>query len=182
MQGSELAQQIRVLGFKNLVIIGVTADIYALESRHQFLAAGMNGVLIKPLSLMSLENELARYFESQEESHLTYASEEEYSFDAFSNLLKNNPAHILVILSEIKKVHDEALLAISSSTLDEASLSSLLHKVKGGAQLLGAKQFIQSCESLEKEPVLPSKLAAFKALLENQNQVIERYQTRYTGS
>ena len=182
MQGSELSQQIRALGFKNLVIIGVTADIYALESRHQFLAAGMNGVLIKPLSLMSLENELARYFESQEEAHLAYASEEEYSFEAFSNLLKNNPAHILVILSEIKKVHDEALLAISSSTLDEASLSSLLHKVKGGAQLLGAKQFIQSCESLEKEPALPSRLAAFKALLENQNQVIERYQTRYTGS
>jgi two-component system sensor histidine kinase EvgS len=58
MQGSELAKKIRALGHHELIIIGITADIYALESRHHFLAAGMNAVLIKPLSLMTLENEL----------------------------------------------------------------------------------------------------------------------------
>ncbi len=182
MQGSELAQQIRTLGFKNLVIIGVTADIYALESRHQFLAAGMDGVLIKPLSLMSLENELARYFDSQEDASQVYAPDEDYSFDVFSSLLKNNPKHILVILDEIRKVHDEVLLLISSKTLSETAFSSLLHKVKGGAQLLSAKEFIQSCESLEKESDFHSRLASLRALLEGQNQVIERYQAKYRSS
>ncbi|WP_162786124.1 response regulator [Polynucleobacter necessarius] len=62
MQGSDLAQYIRNLGFQDLVIIGITADIYALESRNQFLAAGMNGVLIKPLSLRTLDNEISRHF------------------------------------------------------------------------------------------------------------------------
>ena len=181
MQGSELAQKIRALGLKNLVIIGVTADIYALESRYQFLAAGMNGVLIKPLSLMSLENELARYFDSKEVVQYGSPSEEDYRFDAFSSLLKNNPAHILVILDEIKKVHDEALLAIDSEALDEATVSSLIHKVKGGAQLLNAKKFIQSCESLEKEQDLQNKISSFQKLLEEQNQVIKRYQTKYAA-
>jgi two-component system sensor histidine kinase EvgS len=181
MQGSELAEKIRALGFKDLIIIGVTADIYALESRHHFLAAGMNGVLIKPLSLLSLENELARYFRSREVSnHDLYPND--YSFDAFSSLLKSNPEHILVILNEIKKVHEEALLAINTESVTEASLASLVHKVKGGAQLLSAKKFIQSCESLEKEQNFDSKLASFKMLLEEQNQVIERYQAKYDVS
>ena len=178
MQGSELAEKIRALGFKDLIIIGVTADIYALESRHHLLAAGMNGVLIKPLSLLSLENELTRYFRSREVSSQDLYPKD-YSFDAFSSLLKSNPEHILVILNEIKKVHEEALLAINTESVTEASLASLVHKVKGGAQLLSAKKFIQSCESLEKEQNFDSKLASFKILLEEQNQIIERYQSKY---
>jgi len=181
MQGSELAQKIRALGFKDLIIIGVTADIYALESRHHFLAAGMNGVLIKPLSLLSLENELTRYFRSREVSNQDLYPNN-YSFDAFSSLLKSNPEHILVILNEIKKVHEEALLVINTESVTEASLASLVHKVKGGAELLSAKKFIRSCESLEKEQNFDSKLASFKILLEKQNQVIERYQAKYSVS
>jgi two-component system sensor histidine kinase EvgS len=105
MQGSELAKHIRSLGHHEIVIIGITADIYALDSRHQFLTAGMNGVLIKPLNLMTLENELTRYFISQEisdETNIAYLPGE-YSFDLFSKLLKQNPGHILLILEEIKK-------------------------------------------------------------------------------
>lgn len=178
MQGSELAKQIRASGFRDLVIIGVTADIYALESRHQFLAAGMNGVLIKPLSLMSLENELARYFQVIQEIDQACPPEEEYSFDAFSNLIRNKPEKISIILSEIKKVHDEALQAIESEPLNESTLDSLIHKIKGGAQLLSAKQFIHSCESLETEQDFQNKLASFRALLLQQNLVITRYQTK----
>ena len=179
MQGSELAKKIRVLGFKDLVIIGVTADIYALESRHHFLAAGMNAVLIKPLSLLSLENELTRYFRSREVGEQDLYLEE-YTFDTFSSLLKTNPEHILIILNEIKKVHEEILLVIDHESITEATLSSLIHKVKGGAQLLSARQFIQSCESLEKGQDFATKLASFKILLEEQNQIIERYQTKYS--
>lgn len=181
MQGSQLAQKIRSIGFSELIIIGVTADIYALDSRHQFLAAGMNGVLIKPLSLMSLENELTRYFDSQEISAQSNP-EETYSFDAFSALLKDDPKQILVILDEIKKVHDEILSAITTMPMDFQAISSMIHKVKGGAQLLNAKQFIQSCESIEKEQDFHVKIASFQRLLEEQNLLIERYQKMHTTS
>ena len=147
MQGSELAKRIRDLGHRDLIIIGVTADIYALDSRQQFFSAGMNSVLIKPLSLMTLENELTRYFSIQDiaEKNTSKVGAEEYSFDAFASLLKDSPNQIWVILDEIKKVHDEALEILESNECDETTFSSLVHKVKGGAQLLSAKSFIQGC-------------------------------------
>ena len=181
MEGSELARCLRSTGFLDLIIIGVTADIYALESRHQFLSAGMNGVLIKPLSLMTLENELARYFQSIEMDEQTHDQKhEEYSFNAFSNLLRDNPKHILVILDEIKRVHDEVLDALQCKTIDPDTLASLIHKVKGGAQLLSAKDFIQRCQSLEEEMLHSNKWRGLQDLLKEQNQIIERYQTRYS--
>jgi two-component system sensor histidine kinase EvgS len=180
MQGSELAKQIRSLGNRDLIIIGVTADIYALDSRHQFLSSGMNGVLIKPLSLGALENELMRYFESSQNPS---PKNESYSFDAFSNLIKGDPRQILVILEEIEKVHLETLhqlrLQSNPSRINEAQFRSLVHKVKGGAQLLQASKFIQACESLEINGPLLERTKAFIALLEEQNQTIEAYKKRY---
>ena len=174
MQGSELAKHLRARGYSELIIIGVTADIYALDSRHQFLAAGMNGVLIKPLSLMTLENELSRYFKSVEATPL-----EEYCFDAFDNLLQNDPKQILILLEEIRRVHDEALGVLNTHTLDQAGFKSLVHKVKGGAQLLQAKNFTEYCLQLEKDGPLPARITAFQKLLVEQNQILEAYQARY---
>lgn len=185
MQGSDLAKHLRDTGYRDLIIIGITADIYALDSRHQFLAAGMNGVLIKPLSLMTLENELSRYFQSRESIEATVPSkhQEEYSFDAFENLLRESPEYILVILEEIKKVHDEALFALrSDSVINEAVFRAMVHKVKGGAQLLSAAKFIQSCEALEQEGNLTDQAQIFVQLLEEQNRVISAYQSQYSGS
>jgi two-component system sensor histidine kinase EvgS len=180
MQGSELAKQIRSQGNRELIIIGVTADIYALDSRHQFLSSGMNGVLIKPLSLGALENELMRYFESSKESIYT---DEAYSFDTFSNLIKNDPRQIIVILEEIEKVHLETLMQLrmdgNQAPIDETQFQSLVHKVKGGAQLLQATGFIHACESLEVDGLLSERMGRFIALLEEQNQTIETYKKRY---
>jgi two-component system sensor histidine kinase EvgS len=180
MQGSELTKQIRSSGNRDLIIIGVTADIYALDSRHQFLSSGMNGVLIKPLSLGALENELLRYFET---SQAPTAPDETYSFDAFSNLIQDDPRQIIVILEEIAKVHIETLNQLRSqsnpSRIDEAQFRSLVHKVKGGAQLLQAAQFIHTCESLEVAGPLSDRIERFVALLEKENQTIETYKKRY---
>jgi two-component system sensor histidine kinase EvgS len=184
MQGSELAKRIRNTGNQGLIIIGITADIYALDSRHQFLEAGMNGVLIKPLSLMTLENELSRYFQVEDstKSSTPTTHQEEYSFVAFGNLLRNSPEYILVILEEIKKVHDETLFALRNEEVDEATFSSMIHKVKGGAQLLNAKNFTKACEALEQEGHLNEKIETFVQLLNAQNQIIESYQEKYRRS
>jgi two-component system sensor histidine kinase EvgS len=180
MQGSELAKQIRSQGNRELIIIGVTADIYALDSRHQFLSSGMNGVLIKPLSLGALENELMRYFESSKDSIF---ANEAYSFDAFSNLIKDDPHQIIVILEEIEKVHLDTLMQLrmdgNQTSIDETQFQSLVHKVKGGAQLLQAAGFIHACESLEADGLLSGRIGRFIALLEEQNQIIETHRKRY---
>jgi two-component system sensor histidine kinase EvgS len=180
MQGSELAKQIRSQGNRDLIIIGVTADIYALDSRHQFLSSGMNGVLIKPLSLGALENELMRYFESSQGSAST---SEPYSFDAFSNLIKNDSRQIIVILEEIEKVHLDTLNQLKSDAnqvpMDEVYFQSLVHKVKGGAQLLQATHFIHACESLEVDGELTERIGQFITLIEEQNQTIAICKKKY---
>ena len=144
----------------------------------------MNAVLIKPLSLMTLENELNRYFTSREVIELDELPDqgEEYSFDTFSNLLKQNPNHILVILEEIKKVHDEVLTILESNTIEESIFKQLVHKVKGGALLLNAKRFIQSCESLESEGLLTDRIKSFISLLKEQNEIIKTYQIKHAPS
>jgi two-component system sensor histidine kinase EvgS len=180
MQGSELAKKIRFLGNRDLIIIGVTADIYALDSRHQFLSSGMNGVLIKPLSLGALENELLRYFDS---SNPSICAGENYSFNAFANLIKNDPKQMIVILEEIEKVHQAILRELASDTnkteIDEAQFQSLVHKVKGGAQLLEASQFINACKNLEASGPLLGRIERFIQILEEQNQIIETHKKRY---
>ena len=141
----------------------------------------MNGVLIKPLSLMTLENELSRYFQVEDSTKTTTQSnyQEEYSFDAFGNLLRNSPEFILVILEEIKKVHDETLLTLRNEAVDEGALRNMVHKVKGGAQLLNAKNFTRACEVLEQEKNLDARITTFIQLLEDQNLIITRYQSQY---
>lgn len=180
MQGSELAKKIRSQGNRDLIIIGVTADIYALDSRHQFLSSGMNGVLIKPLSLGALENELIRYFESSQGSASDTGP---YSFDAFSNLIKNDSHQIIVILEEIEKVHLDTLNQLKSDAnqvpMDEVYFQSLVHKVKGGAQLLQATHFIHACESLEVNGELTERIDQFITLLEEQNQTIATCKKKY---
>ena len=142
----------------------------------------MNGVLIKPLSLMTLENELTRYFQTKGSNKTAAPNElqEEYSFDVFENLLKESPEYILVILDEIKKVHDEVLLILQNEKVDKAGFRSMVHKVKGGAQLLNAKRFVQACEALEQEGVLEEHVSTFTQLLEEQNLVIQGYQSRFS--
>jgi two-component system sensor histidine kinase EvgS len=180
MQGSDLAKQIRKSGNRDIIIIGVTADIYALESRHQFLSAGMNAVLIKPLSLNTLENELLRYFDSVS---LSDQQEEEYSFEAFTNLIKSDPSQILIILEEIARVHDDVLYELrhsnGSGQIDESQFRSLVHKVKGGAQLLQASRFTQACEALETDGPLSERIEKFIQLLVEQNQRIDLHKMRH---
>jgi two-component system sensor histidine kinase EvgS len=182
MQGSDLAKHLRDKGHQDLIIIGITADIYALDSRQQFLKAGMNGVLIKPLSLMTLENELTRYFQTEEftDQEMPFQLHEEYSFSAFGKLLKDSPEYVLIILEEIKKVHDETLYTLKKESINEACFRSMVHKVKGGAQLLSAATFTQACEALEQVGNLENRISDLIQLLEEQNQIIDRYQSRYS--
>jgi two-component system sensor histidine kinase EvgS len=106
---------------------------------------------------------------------------EEYSFEVFSNLLKQNPGHIRVILDEVKKVHLESLAILNAGTIDECTLASLIHKVKGGAQLLSAQRFTESCSALDTVGPLADRVNAFIALLEEQNRIIERYESKYSN-
>jgi two-component system sensor histidine kinase EvgS len=61
-------------------------------------------------------------------------------------------------------------------------LASLIHKVKGGAQLLSAQRFMKQCEALEIGGSVSDRVNAFIALLEEQNQIIDCYMAKYTSN
>lgn len=178
MHGADLSQTIRADGFADLIIIGVTADIYVLDIRHQLLASGMNAVLIKPLNLATLENELSRYFSIVEiESD---DAEDEIAFPHLGNGSQDQNQIGRLILHEIMEVHHQAIAELSNKALTESELGSLIHKIKGGALLMNGLHFANRLDGLAANRTdTPQKRAAIlKELLLKQNCVIDAFLSR----
>jgi two-component system, NarL family, sensor histidine kinase EvgS len=178
MHGADLSQSIRADGFTELIIIGVTADIYALDIRHRLLASGMNAVLIKPLNLATLENELARYFTMVE---VEFDAEEDTI--AFPQLGKGSSDQNQIgrlILHEIMEVHHQTIAELSTGTISQSELGSLIHKIKGGALLMNALRFANRLDSLAANRIdsTPKRAALLKELLLKQNSVIDAFLNR----
>ena len=179
MQGVDLVKAIRASGQEELIIIGVTADIYALEIRHQLLASGMNAVLIKPLNLAILENELARYFtvasveESQEE-------EDVIAFPQLGNLSQDQHQIGRLILHEIMEVHHQSIAELNRKALSESDFESMVHRIKGGALLMNGVHFASRLDELAADQRLPlqERILQLKSLLFKQNTVIDAFLNR----
>jgi two-component system sensor histidine kinase EvgS len=178
MHGADLSQSIRADGFSELIIIGVTADIYALEIRHRLLASGMNAVLIKPLNLATLENELARYFTMVE---VDFDADEDII--AFPQLGKGSSDQNQIgrlILHEIMEVHHQAIAELSTGVISQSDLGSLIHRIKGGALLMNGLRFANRLDSLaaNRADSTPKRAAILKELLLKQNSVIDAFLNR----
>ncbi len=178
MHGADLSQSIRADGFTELIIIGVTADIYALDIRHRLLASGMNAVLIKPLNLATLENELARYFTIVE---VEFDAEEDAI--AFPQLGKGSSDQNQIgrlILHEIMEVHHQAIAELSTTTISQSDLGKLIHKIKGGALLMNGLRFANRLDSLaaNRTDSILKRAALLKELLLKQNSVIDAFLNR----
>jgi two-component system sensor histidine kinase EvgS len=85
-------------------------------------------------------------------------------------------------LDEIRRVHDDILAILKVESVDEGILASLIHKIKGGAQLLSAQRFITCCEALETTGSIADRVSALIQLLEDQNQMIERCRAKYASN
>jgi two-component system sensor histidine kinase EvgS len=178
MHGADLVQSIRADGFSELIIIGVTADIYVLDIRHRLLASGMNAVLIKPLNLATLENELARYFTMVE---VDFDAEEDII--AFPQLGKGSSDQNQIgrlILHEIMEVHHQAIAELSTGTLSQSDLGGLIHRIKGGALLMNGLRFANRLDSLaaNRTDSTPKRASLLKELLLKQNSVIDAFLNR----
>jgi two-component system sensor histidine kinase EvgS len=178
MHGADLSQSIRADGFSELIIIGVTADIYALEIRHRLLASGMNAVLIKPLNLATLENELARHFTIDEVD-----SDTEEDTIAFPQLGKGSSDQNQIgrlILHEIMEVHHQAIAELSTGAISQSDLSGLIHRIKGGALLMNGLRFANRLDSLatNRTDSTTKRAALLKEMLLRQNSVIDAFLNR----
>ena len=178
MHGADLSQSIRADGFTELIIIGVTADIYALDIRHRLLASGMNAVLIKPLNLATLENELARYFTMVE---VDFDAEEDIiAFPQLGKASSDQNQIGRLILHEIMEVHHQTIAELSTGAISQSDLGSLIHRIKGGALLMNGLRFANRLDSLatNRTDSTPKRAALLKELLLKQNSVIDAFLNR----
>jgi two-component system sensor histidine kinase EvgS len=178
MHGADLSQSIRADGFTELIIIGVTADIYALDIRHRLLTSGMNAVLIKPLNLATLENELARYFTMVE---VDFDAEEDIiAFPQLGKASSDQNQIGRLILHEIMEVHHQAIAELSTGVISQSDLGSLIHRIKGGALLMNGLRFANRLDSLatNRTDSTPKRAALLKELLLKQNSVIDAFLNR----
>ena len=136
MHGPDLARTIRSMGYHDIVIIGITADIYAQTSQDKLIQSGMNGVLIKPIRLECLESELLKHLHQRH----TRASTKPSITSIDMNFL---------ILEEVYKVQVETLETLREK-IDRHSLMSLIHKIKGGALLSKDQLLYDQCLHFEK--------------------------------
>ena len=161
MHGTELARKIRASGQRDIVIIGITADIYAKTSQSELIGSGMNGVLIKPIRLECLKSELLK--------HLHHHSSTTLIKPSVSSLCMSH-----LIVEEVLKVQLETLDALKE-TLSLDSLMSLIHKIKGGALLSEDQWLYDQCILLEKSDAeLISLQKSFQRILDTSNDRLRK--------
>jgi two-component system sensor histidine kinase EvgS len=178
MHGADLSQSIRADGFSKLIIIGVTADIYALEIRHRLLASGMNAVLIKPLNLATLENELARHFTIEEVDCDT--EDDTIAFPQLGKGCSDQNQIGRLILHEIMEVHHQAIIDLSTGAISQSDLGTLIHRIKGGALLMNGLHFANRLDSLaaNRADSTSKRAALLKEMLLKQNSMIDAFLNR----
>jgi two-component system sensor histidine kinase EvgS len=143
ISGYALTQAIRQIEEKEqrqrCPVIGCTANAMSDEAAR-CEQAGMDGLLIKPLSLARLAHELA-----------DRVREPTFDIGTLQTMTQANPQQMQRLLSELWKNlrHEHALLEPAVSASDWETLSACLHRLKGAASLVDAVPLAKACAALD---------------------------------
>lgn len=120
-------------------VIGCTANAMSDEAAR-CEQAGMDGLLIKPLSLARLAQELA-----------DRVREPTFDISTLQNMTRANPEQMQRLLGELWKNlrHEHALLEPAVLANDWNTLSACLHRLKGAASLVDAVPLAKACAALD---------------------------------
>ena len=143
--GFDLVQQLRAAGDQRPVI-GISADPSA-QDQQRGQEAGFNILLSKPVTLPVLHTMLLRYclavcmqrLPVYEDSSLTAL------FDGNQDLIQKFVTKLLE-----SNQQDFAAAKVCFAGRDLSGLGQMLHKIKGAARLIDARQVVRSCEQMEK--------------------------------
>lgn len=121
------------------IIIGCTANAFNDEQKR-CLEAGMDGVLIKPLTLQDLRQMLSE----QQSIQINLAE--------IHSMAANQPQIITSIIDELQlsSEHDRLLL-LEATLRDPEQYGAVLHRQKGSFALAGFQAGIDLCQKMEAE-------------------------------
>ncbi|WP_429066772.1 ATP-binding protein [Aeromonas bestiarum] len=152
MNGFELTRQCRARehlnGRHRCVILGLTADARQ-EQVNEGHAAGMDDCLFKPVGLEALDHCLRRHMQREEQADVAACMQE--IRQCLGPLTGHQPALMLPLLAEFVRASDDDLQALQqAATAGElARFLDYVHRLKGGARIMGAMQLVATCSEIE---------------------------------
>ncbi|RMT01206.1 Sensory box histidine kinase/response regulator [Pseudomonas coronafaciens pv. oryzae] len=150
ISGYALTQAIRQIEQKErrrrCPVIGCTANAL-IDEAGRCEQAGMDGLLIKPLSLARLAQELTER-----------VSEPTFDIRSLQDMTQANPEQMDRLLSELWKNlrHEHDLLEPAVLASDWKTLGACLHRLKGAASLVDAVPLAKACAALDESVRLQS--------------------------
>ncbi len=152
MNGFELTRQCRARehlnGRHRCVILGLTADARQ-EQVNEGHAAGMDDCLFKPVGLEALDHCLRRHMQREEQADVAACMQE--IRQCLGPLTGHQSALMLPLLAEFVRASDDDLQALQqAATAGElARFLDYVHRLKGGARIMGAMQLVATCSEIE---------------------------------
>ncbi len=171
MNGYQVATTVRSeerqSGRPRCVILGYTANAQP-EVRQKCLSAGMDDCLLKPISLRTLSQCLAKIT-----PHLRQVVAPPFNLAGLAGIVGNNPENRNRFLSAVHASlqEDLTLLMALDPVHQAAEIREQAHKILSAARLLEAKGMMKACAALEEQH---SPAACIKL----QRQVLARHMRR----
>ncbi|WP_265422511.1 ATP-binding protein [Aeromonas salmonicida] len=152
MNGFELTRQCRARehlnGRHRCVILGLTADARQ-EQVNEGHAAGMDDCLFKPVGLEALDHCLRRHMQREEQADIAACMQE--IRQCLGPLTGHQSALMLPLLAEFVRASDDDLQALQQAATAGklARFLDYVHRLKGGARIMGAMQLVATCSEIE---------------------------------
>lgn len=175
ISGRELAKTIRST-FPEIKIIGLTADIFAQEQQAKYLDAGMNCVLVKPISLSQLEYQL----HNNNHIDLKFNITQSWNIEFLERFTGQDQELKIKIIKAIYDLQEEFIRLCKTSlpSLKPCALKAWAHKIRGGAQMINAKHVENACLLLEASDK-PTSKQLIEALMENNLELNEYLEQKH---
>ncbi|MGE6118408.1 ATP-binding protein [Aeromonas salmonicida] len=154
MNGFELTRQYRARehhnGMRRCVILGLTADARQEQVSEGYLA-GMDDCLFKPVGLEELGHCLHRHIQREEQADIATCMQE--IKHCLGPLTGNQPALIMPLLTAFISASDDDLLGLeqAADVQDVPQFLDYVHRLKGGARIMGASQLVKACGEAESD-------------------------------
>jgi two-component system sensor histidine kinase EvgS len=151
MNGYELAQAIRqiehVQGLSRCPVIGCTANAMS-DERERCVASGMDALLVKPVSLAQLTEQLEGLGVDHADE---FSSEQPFDIQTLLAMTQANDAQMQRMLTELWRnlYHEQVIMVPAVSERNWSALSASIHRLKGIACLIDAVPLAKSCAQLD---------------------------------
>ncbi len=172
MDGYETARRIRSIeGYQDTPVIALTADAVP-QVQDRIKEAGMNGMLLKPISQQQLFVLLGRYLSEDNAKNTAEDGPLPNMFaqDTCLKQLDGNQTALQQIINRFLELHqgDDKRLEEYIEKEDYRKAEELIHQLKGISGNLGCIELYKCCKSFQKElrKRNPDRIEEFKALWE----------------